>query len=101
MPAETALQPADKEKRPAARHSLIIENRQSLTATGILRVLSYDETSACAQTPQGILTVGGKGLTVSEISCRSGELRVQGEIEFVQYEPDRKAKGGFFGRLAR
>lgn len=84
-----------------AKHNLIIENRTNLTATGILRVISYDESSATAETGQGILVIGGKNLKVSELSCQSGELRVTGEIEYVQYEAARTTKGGLFGRLAR
>ncbi|MEG0803398.1 MAG: YabP/YqfC family sporulation protein, partial [Pygmaiobacter sp.] len=70
----------------ATAHNLIIENRTKLTATGILRVISYDENTATAETGQGILVIGGKNLKVSELSCQSGELKVQGEIEYVQYE---------------
>lgn len=86
---------------PAVKHNLIIENRTNLTATGILRVISYDENGATAETGQGLLVIGGKNLKVSEMSCQSGELKVQGEIEFVQYEAARQTKGGFLGKLMR
>ena len=86
---------------PAAKHNLIIENRTDLTTTGILRVISYDENGATAETGQGILVIGGKNLKVSEMSCQSGELKVQGELEFVQYEAARQTKGGFLGKLMR
>lgn len=83
------------------KHNLIIENRTNLTATGILRVISYDESSATAETGQGLLMIGGKNLKVSELSCQSGELRVTGEIEYVQYEAAKAPKGGLFARLTR
>ena len=89
---------------PAAagvKHNLIIENRTNLTATGILRVISYDESSATAETGQGLLVIGGKNLKVSELSCQTGELHVTGDIEYVQYEAAKAAKGGLFARLSR
>lgn len=85
----------------AVKHNLIIENRTNLTATGVLRIISYDEDSATVETGQGILTIGGRHLKVSELSCQSGELKVSGEIEYVQYEAAKSAKGGFFARLTR
>ena len=109
MPTEQVFQNGKEKERsetklplsPGTRHDLMIENRSSLTATGVLRVISYDEASAMAQTGQGILIIGGKDLKVSELSSRSGELRVQGEIEYIQYEPDRRQKGSLLGRFLR
>lgn len=83
------------------RHNLIVENRSNLTATGIRQVVSYDEYSATVLTDLGTLVIGGKNLKVSELSCQSGELRVSGEIEYIQYEDKREKKGGFLGRLTR
>ena len=83
------------------RHNLIVENRSSLTATGIRQVISYDEYTATVLTDLGTLIIGGKNLKVSELSCQSGELKVSGEIEYIQYEERREKKGGFFGRLTR
>lgn len=87
--------------RQPVRHNLIIENRSSLTATGIRRVVSYDEFSATVLTDLGTLVIGGKNLKVSELSCHSGELKVGGEIEYIQYEEKREHRGGLLGRLTR
>ena len=78
-----------------------VYKRQNLTATGIRQVVSYDEYSATVLTDLGTLVIGGKNLKVSELSCQSGELRVSGEIEYIQYEDKREKKGGFLGRLTR
>lgn len=88
-------------ERQQVRHNLIVENRSSLTATGIRQVISYDEYTATVLTDLGTLIIGGKNLKVSELSCQSGELRVSGEIEYIQYEERREKKGGFLGRLTR
>ena len=45
----------------AAQHNLILENRHLATATGIKRIVSYDDTAASLETQQGGLTIGGRG----------------------------------------
>ena len=73
-----------------------------MTATGITRITSYDENEAVLETGQGVLTVGGSGLQVSELSIQSGELKISGRIEFLRYsQPVLKTAGGLLRRLAR
>ena len=49
-----------------------------------------------------MLNVGGEGLSVGELSVRTGEVSISGSIEYVQYtRPREKTVGGFFKRLAR
>ena len=49
-----------------------------------------------------MLNVGGEGLSVGELSVRTGEISISGSIEYVQYtKPREKTVGGFFKRLAR
>ena len=83
------------------QHHLIVENRQSLTATGILSILSYDAQSAILDTSLGVLTIGGRSLCVSELSVQSGEVKITGEIEFIQYAAQKQERGGLWQRLVR
>ena len=82
-------------------HNIIVENRRSVTATGITRIVSYDEFSATLETQQGTLVIGGKGIQVSELSIQTGELKIFGQIEYLQYSEPTQSAGGFFRRLAR
>lgn len=86
---------------PRAPHSVTLENCQTLTATGIRAILSYDSASAVLDTPAGTLTVGGEALCVSELSVQAGEVRISGEIAYLQYAAPKKERGGFWGRLVR
>ena len=95
------LQEKSLMQETTTKHNVIMENRSNLTATGILRVISYDENTAAAETSLGILVVGGKGIKVSEISSQTGEIHIQGEIDYIQYEQSKATKGGLFGRLMR
>ena len=94
-------QPQQGAEQPRAPHNLIVENRRSITATGVVRVISCDENGASLETQQGMLMIGGQGLQVGELSIQSGELRVFGQIDFLQYTDSRQGAGGFFRRLLR
>lgn len=82
-------------------HNVILENRTTLTATGIQAILSYDELTASLDTEYGMLTIGGEGLKVSELSVQTGEVRISGSIEYVQYTVKREKTPSFFKRLVR
>lgn len=91
----------DSELAPVRDHALSLDNRRSLTVTGVSRILSYDETGAALATPLGNLTVGGQGLQVSELSVRTGQVHITGKIEYLQYTENRESSGGFLTRLFR
>ncbi len=82
-------------------HNIIVEDRRTVTATGITRIVSYDEQSATLETQQGTLVIGGRGIQVSELSIQTGELKIFGQIEYLQYSEPVASAGGFFRRLAR
>ena len=82
-------------------HNSVIENRKSVTATGIRSIVSYDSESATLETDLGTLIVGGEGITVSELSVRTGEVRIGGEIEYIQYTQPRREPTSLLKRLMR
>ena len=96
----SAARPAES---PAAKlpHHLIVEDRSALTATGVTRVVSCDETGATLETQHGTLLVGGEGLSVSELSIQTGEVKIFGRIESMQYTQPAPAAGGLWRRLLR
>ena len=97
MPARpNELLPPESQTRP---HTLTLENRQTLVATGVTRVVSCDESGAALDTVQGRLTIGGQGIQMGELSVRTGEARITGTIEFMQYTETRQSSGGFLRRL--
>ena len=84
-----------------APHNLILEDRSKLSATGVLRVISCDETGAVMDTGQGRLTVLGRELSVSDLSLDTGEVRVFGRIDQIEYTDTRESSGGLLRRLIR
>lgn len=82
-------------------HSIVIDERKRLTATGILSIVSYDSFTATLETSDGTLAIGGEGLTVSELSVQTGEVKISGTIEYIQYTPKREKPASWFKRLVR
>ncbi len=82
-------------------HNLILENKRALTATGIKAVVAYDANDVILETAFGTLTIGGRELNVSELSVQTGEIKVTGDIEFMQYTRPKQDKKGFLQRLVR
>lgn len=100
---EHAPQQSDLPAPPRA-HALTLENRARLTVTGVTRIVSCDELGATLQTPLGDLTIGGQGMQVSELSVRTGEVHISGQIEYLQYTENQQSKkqsGGLLARLLR
>lgn len=88
-----------EEKRPAkAPHSLILENRRNLTATGVSNVDSFDEQTIVAYTDLGELIIRGSKLQINKLNIETGELTLTGEITSTSYS-DNKPAGGFISKL--
>jgi sporulation protein YabP len=79
------------EKKSSSRHSVSIDRRNSVSITGVLDVISFDEETIIAETEMGVLILRGVNLHVNRLSLDSGELVVDGEISSVTYEES----GGF------
>jgi len=88
-----------EEKKPAkAPHSLILENRRALTATGVSNVDSFDEQTIVAYTDLGELVIRGSQLKINKLNIETGELTLNGTITSMSYTENRPV-GGFFSRL--
>ena len=99
MSEPKSVQAADQSKTVKMPHSLILENRKSLTATGVANVDSFDEETVVAVTDIGDLTVRGSKLHIDKLNLETGELTLDGEISSVTYSENRSSGGGMFSRL--
>ena len=73
------------EKTPAPPHDLILEGRSKLTVTGVKRVLRCDADSAAMETGKGVLHLTGAELNVTSLDLESGEVRLTGRIDALEY----------------
>lgn len=81
-------------------HKLTMNDRKSLTMTGVSEVMSFDEQSVVMQTGLGTLTVHGQELQLKNLSLDGGQVAVEGHIAALIYEEPRQTRG-LLGRLFR
>lgn len=85
-----------------ARHHVTMEDRRSLTVSGVEDVERFDESNIVLSTTQGVLVVSGEGLHIEKLSLDGGDLKVEGKIDALTYEEGAEQRaGGFFSRLLR
>lgn len=89
----------NEQKSVKAPHSLIVENRRSLTATGVSNVDSFDDETVVATTDLGDLTVRGSKLHIDKLNIETGELTLDGEILSMTYTENRSSGGGMLSKL--
>ena len=88
----------DDRARPEMAHHIILEEREQLSVSGVEEVESFDENTIVMDTTQGVLIVRGENLHIEKLSLDGGDLKVEGTVESLTYEAERR-KGGFLSRL--
>lgn len=82
--------------------NVILENREKLTISGVLDVLSFDDQIVIVETELGLLTVKGENLRINKLSLDTTEIIVEGTISNLAYSEktlDKKAGGSFIGKI--
>jgi len=94
------MENTEKGKMPPMPHRLTLDERNSLTVSGVEEVVNFDETQIAVQTVKGLLLVRGENLRVDALEKSAGELRVSGRVTDLGYEetePGRKLWSRLFG----
>lgn len=76
----------------AGNSDLILENREKLTVTGVRRVLQCNAESAAIETARGVLQLAGAQLNVTSLDLDSGEVKLTGRIDTVEYTAARPGR---------
>lgn len=82
--------------------NLILENREKLTITGVVDVLSFDDQIVIVETQLGLLTVKGEDLRINKLSIDSLEVIIEGQIFSLGYSDEnigRKTNGSILGKI--
>ena len=82
--------------------NLMLENREKLTITGVIDVLSFDDQIVIVETQLGLLTVKGEDLRINKLSIDSLEVIIEGEIFSLGYSNEdigRKNSGSLLGKI--
>lgn len=87
----------------ATLQNVILENREKLSISGVLDVLSFDDQIVILETQLGLLTVKGENLRINKLSLDTEEVIIDGEIYNLGYsEKDNIQKsGGIFNKIFR
>jgi len=75
------------------KHSVTIENRETITITAVTGVDTFDEEEVCVQLTEGSLIIKGKKMHIQKLDLDEGVAAVSGEIKNVTYSkknPDNK-----------
>jgi sporulation protein YabP len=80
-------------------HSLILENRKVLTATGVSNVDSFDEQTIVAYTDLGELVIKGSNLHINKLNIETGELTLNGDVTSMSYSDNQSSNAGFFSKM--
>lgn len=81
--------------------NLILENRNKLSISGVLDVLSFDDQIIIIETELDLLTVKGEKLKINKLSIDTAEVIVEGDINSLTYSNknlDKKSEG-LFGKI--
>ena len=90
------------EEKLGVSHRLTLNNRDRGNLTGILDVISFNESQIVLDTDMGLLTIRGKDLHVSRLSLEKGEIDIEGRTDSFTYssnESIRKAGQSFLSPL--
>lgn len=81
-------------------HKIIIDNRESISFTGVKDVGDFSEDQIQVYTVKGACTVKGKGLKVQKLDLDEGVVAVEGNIVSMIYS-DKKNKEdiGLLGKI--
>ena len=83
------------------RHKLTLEDRERMSITGVLDVLSFDEESIIAETEKGMLILRGNNIHVGKLNLDEGEVCIDGVIDSIEYSENgvTKGKNSFLNRI--
>lgn len=79
-------------------HRLTLNERRQLSMTGVLEVVSFDDTAVVLRTELGTLVIQGRDLQLKTLSLEGGQVVVEGTVSALHYEEPR-AGGGWLRRL--
>lgn len=72
--------------------NIVLENREKLSISGVLDVLSFDDQIIIVETELGLLTIKGEDLRINKLSIDTSETIVNGNIMQIAYSENTMEK---------
>ncbi|NLP26413.1 MAG: sporulation protein YabP [Clostridiales bacterium] len=91
-----------EEKITRVLHNVIMENRKTLSISGVTDVDNFDDKTILLYTQMGELVIQGRNLHINSMSVETGEMSIEGDIWSLSYgDKDKKGPISFLGKLFR
>lgn len=74
--------------------NIILENREKMTLSGVLDVLSFDDQVVILETELGLLTIKGQNLKITKLSLDTADVIIEGDILNLAYSEKNLDKKG-------
>ena len=74
--------------------NLVLENREKLSISGVLDVLSFDDQVVVVETDLGLLNIKGENLRINKLSLDTSDVVVEGEVYSINYSDKKLDKSG-------
>lgn len=71
--------------------NLVLENREKLSVSGVVDVLSFDDQVVMIETELGLLTVKGENIRINKLSIDTSEVIVEGAINYLSYSDTKQS----------
>ena len=84
---------AIKDKNQAVQN-LILENREKLSISGVIDVLSFDDQIVILETELGMLSIKGEDLRINKLSIDTQDVIIEGNIVSLTYSDKEERKSG-------
>ena len=83
--------------------NIILENREKLSISGVIDVLSFDDQIVILETELGLLTVKGENLRINKLSLDTADVVIDGEIYNLGYSEKEinQKSNGLLGKIFR
>jgi len=91
----------DEKRNFKVPHHVIMEERSTLSVSGVMDIDSFDDQTIVAYTDLGEMLVKGSGLHINKIDLESGDLSVAGNISSISYSDQPAPTKGLLSRLFR
>ena len=88
----------NKEKEKSINHCAIIDNKNKISVTAVIEVVSAQDNCVSFKTEAGAMQVQGSSLRVEKLSLEEKLLILEGNISTVKYVGD-YGKKNFFAKL--
>ena len=81
--------------------NVILENREKLSISGVIDVLSFDDQVVILDTELGMLTVKGENIRINKLSLDTSDVVIEGDISNINYNDKGadKKDNGFLNKI--